>query len=279
MSESIYKIELDERSESHYFLPVPEYTDALFYLTSMAHEYTKPTYYIERFDTDVYMFNYTLSGKARFIYDGISYTLEPGTLVFAYLGVHNVLFPLTDDFEYCCFHMNGAQIKNIYRHITDSGKNIIMKYPQDGIFERFEKFRAWLIEPINFFEISKELNIMLTDLFEFSVGDARNVSPLAHEIYKLVFNNNTSVAEIAQKMNFSPVYLEKKFKKETGISIRDLIINHKLEQAENLLLTTSLSVNDIAKRVGYADTVGLVHLFRSRLDCTPFEFRKRKNQK
>ena len=213
MSESIYKIELDERSESHYFLPVPEYSDALYYLTSMAHEYTKPKYYIERFDTDIYMVNYTLGGKARFIYDGVSYTIEPGTLVFAYLGVHNVLFPLTDDFEYCCFHLNGAQIKNIYRRTTCSGKNIVFKYPSDGMLERFEKFRSWLIEPINFFEISKEVNIMLTDILRFSVGEAKNVSLLAHEIYKLVFNNNTSVAEIAKEMNFSPVYLEKQFKK------------------------------------------------------------------
>jgi len=278
MSESIYKIELDERSESHYFLPVPEYSDALYYLTSMAHEYTKPQYYIERFDTDVYMVNYTLSGKARFIYDGVSYTLEPGMLVFAYLGVHNVLFPLTDDYEYCCFHLNGAHTKNIYRRTTCSGKSIVFKYSSDGVLERFEKFRSWLIEPINFFEISKELNIMLTDILSFSVGEAKNISSMAHEIYKLVFNNNTSVSEIAKVMNFSSVYLERKFKKETGISIRDLIINRKLEQAENLLLTTSLSVNDIAKRLGYADTVGLVHLFRSHLDCTPLEFRKRKNK-
>ena len=69
--------------------------------------------------------------------------------------------------------------------------------------------------------------------------------------------------------------MERLFKKETGESIRTMIVRRKLEQAQNLLLTTSLSVGDIARRLGYADTVGLIHLFRRYLDCTPLEFRKR----
>lgn len=276
MSESIYRIELKENSESFYFLPQPQYPYALYYLTSMAHEYTLPTYYVERYFTDAYMINFTLSGEGRFIYEGVSYTLTPGTLLFAYLGVHNILFPLTQDYEFCCFHLNGAQIKNIYRHVTENGKTPTLKYSSEQILSTFDDLKSLLLLPVDFFEISKKLGCLLTDILKQSVNSTKTMSRLTHEVYKLVLNNNTSVDEIAEKLNFSPVYLERIFKKEMGVSIRDVIVKHKLEQAENLLLTTSLSINDIAKRLGYSDTVGLIHLFRKHLDCTPLEFRKRK---
>lgn len=276
MFESIYKIELHENSESHYFLPPPPYFDALYYLTSMAHEYPLPSYYVERFQTDAYMINYTQKGEGRFIYDGRSYTLKAGTLLFAYLGIHNILFPLTDDFEYYCFHMNGAQIKNIYNHATENGTKITLQYPGETIPPLFEKLKTMLILPIDFFEISNELGALLTNTLRHAVGKTKPMSPLAHEVYKLVLNNNTSVKDISQKLNYNPVYLEKLFKKETGESIRSMIIKHKLEQAQNLLLTSTLSVNDIARQLGYSDTVGLIHLFRHHLDCTPLEFRKQK---
>lgn len=278
MPESIYKIDLDERSESHYFLPRPPLYEALNYLTSMAHEYTRSTYYVERYQTDAYMLHYTLSGEGRFIYDGHSCTLKPGTLLFAYMGVHNILYPLSEDFEYCCFHGNGVQMKTVYSHVTEDGSRITVPYPEEGILPLFERLREYLIPPVNFFEISKELSCFLTDILSYTQDKKQTMSPLAHEVYKAIVSNNTSVEQIARSLHFSPVYLEKHFKKETGDSIRSLIVKHKLEQAQHLLLTTTLPISDIAAHVGYADTVGLIHLFRRYLDCTPLEFRKRKKR-
>lgn len=276
MADGIYQIDLHEKSESLYFLPKPQYSDALYYLTSTAHEFPKRTYYVERINTDAYMINYTLNGQGRFLYNGTSYTLEKGTLIFAYMGVHNIIFPLTDDFEFCCFHMHGSNVGDIYRHATTNGSKVTLKYPEEGILELFEEMKQLLIPPIDFFGISKKLGCLLTDILSHSVAGVKTMSPLAHEVYKQVVSHNLSVSDIAKNLNFSPSYLERLFKKETGESIQDIIIKHKLEQAENLLLTTSLSIKDIAHHLGYADTVGLVHLFRRCRDCTPLEFRKRK---
>ena len=275
MSENIYKIELRSESESFYFLPRPEHFEALFYLTSLAHEYTLPSHYIERHDTDVYTLHFTARGEGRFIYDGISHTLKEGTLLFAYLGVHNVLFPVSEDFEYYSFHIHGANIKNLYRCATDNGKKIELHYTKERIVPLFENLKEKLDAPIDFFEISKALNGFLTDVLRLSVSEVSTMSPLIHEVYKLIVNNNTSAEEIARRLGYNSGYLERLFKKETGESIRTMIVRRKLEQAQNLLLTTSLSVGDIARRLGYADTVGLIHLFRRYLDCTPLEFRKR----
>lgn len=275
MNQDVYKIELNPQSESYYFIPRPRYQDALLYLTSMAHEYPRPGYYIERWKTECYMVSYILGGRGRLIYDGVSHELEKGTLIFAYLGIHNILFPLSEDFEYCCFHLHGAQAKAIWHHATDNGSRITLSYPEDDILPLFERLKPLIKPSLRYFEIAKHLNQFLTDILEHSVGDIQEMSPLAHEINKLIVSHNMSVGEMAKHLHFSPSHLEREFKKYMGRSIRDFLAARRLEQAENLLLTTSLSVKEIAERVGYADTVGLIHLFKKHRNCTPLAFRKR----
>ena len=279
MAQGTYQIDLNPCSESYYFIPRPQYDDALIYLTSMAHEFPKPTYYVERYHTECYMLHFTLRGQGRFIYNDQSYTLKPGMLTFAYLGVHNILFPLTDDYEFCCFHVHGVQVKEIYHHVTKGGNKITMTYPIEDILPFFERLKPFIEPTLNHFEISKLLGAFLTDILRHSVKKIEEMNPLIHEINKLIVSHDIGVAEIAAQLNFSPVYLERKFKKHMGQSISSFIIKKKLEQAENLLITTSLSVDEIAHHVGYANSVGLVHLFRRHHDCTPTEFRKNKKNK
>lgn len=274
MSQDVYQIKLNPQSESFYFIPRPKYHDALCYLTSMAHEYPTLDYYIERSKTECYMVSYILGGKGRFIYNGVPLELEKGTLIFAYLGIHNALFPLSEDFEFCCFHLHSPHVKALWQHATGNGTRITFAYPEKDILPLFEELKPLIAPSPKYFAISKLLHGFLTDILEFCVGTIEKVSPLVHEVNKLIVSHNMSVGEIAKRLNFSASHLEREFKKHTGKSIRDFLVARRLEQAENLLLTTKLSIKEIAERVGYADTVGLIHLFRKHRNCTPLAFRK-----
>ncbi|MBQ8290246.1 MAG: helix-turn-helix transcriptional regulator [Clostridia bacterium] len=276
MKKSVYRIDLNETSESFYFLPKPQQDDAIFYLTSLVHEYPKRSYYIERVETDSYMILYTSRGSARFIYDGKDYTLTEGTLAFAYLGVHNILFPLCDDFEFFSFNANGAQIKSIFRHATNNGQNILLSVGGERITALYETLKPLVTPEVKFFEISKQLSCLLTDLLEANAKGEVSMPPLVHRVYTKIVSNTLSIKEIAAELGFTPTHLEREFKRHTGKTISRYIIERRLERAENLLLTTTLSVNEISRRVGYSDTVGLIHLFKKERGCTPLEFRKGK---
>ena len=279
MPESIFRVHLHPCSECYYFLPRPTHADVLLYPTSMGHEYTKKTYYVERFDTDTYMFNITRRGQGRFIYGDKSYTLEPGSLIFAYLGNRNVLYPLTDDFEYYFIHLQGGLIKEFYRKIVANGSNVLTDFPCEKMTDLFDALRP-LVSPLpDPFPTANLLNEFLTYVLKFAVQPTDGYPPIVQEIIKCVINRNMTVNDIAAALNFSPIYLERQFKKYYGSSLQSYILAKKLEQAENLLLTTDLSCYEISQRLGYADTIGLIRLFRRHHDCTPLEWRKERRRR
>lgn len=81
----------------------------------------------------------------------------------------------------------------------------------------------------------------------------------------------TSLAEIVY---LNPDYLARLFKKETGISLGNYIIQARIKVAKHLLETTQLSVNTIASKVGYTNYSYFTKLFKQETDCTPNEYRK-----
>ncbi|WP_424769292.1 response regulator transcription factor [Paenibacillus sp. sgz302251] len=81
----------------------------------------------------------------------------------------------------------------------------------------------------------------------------------------------TNLAEIVY---LNPDYLARLFKKETGISLGNYIIQARIKAAKYLLETTNLSVNTIASKVGYTNYSYFTKLFKQEIDCTPNEYRK-----
>lgn len=74
-------------------------------------------------------------------------------------------------------------------------------------------------------------------------------------------------------------YLARIFKKNTGMTLNDYIINEKMEVARNLLITTKLPVGLIAMKVGYSNFSYFSKLYkkhiikhRQKREAKPFSF-------
>lgn len=87
-------------------------------------------------------------------------------------------------------------------------------------------------------------------------------------------SNDISLNNVAEAMNISPNYLSRIFREETGESFSGFVQDKKLERAAELLLTTKLSVSEIAKQSGYANEAYFSKLFKSRYSTTPGQYRK-----
>ena len=70
-----------------------------------------------------------------------------------------------------------------------------------------------------------------------------------------------------------PDYASKLFKKETGLSFKNYIINKRIDIAKNLLTTTDLPINTVADNVGYGNYSYFTRLFKKVTDMTPAEYR------
>ncbi|MDQ8739056.1 response regulator [Paenibacillus sp. LHD-38] len=112
-----------------------------------------------------------------------------------------------------------------------------------------------------------------TDYRDFTEQPKSVVEEIKHHIRTHCGDEltRTSLAEIVY---LNPDYLARLFKKETGISLGNYIIQARIKVAKHLLETTPLSVNAIAAKIGYANYSYFIKLFKQEIGCTPVEYRK-----
>ncbi|WP_435923167.1 response regulator transcription factor [Paenibacillus sp. DYY-L-2] len=92
-------------------------------------------------------------------------------------------------------------------------------------------------------------------------------------------NQEITREELAAHVYLNPAYLSRMFKKETGLSLSDVIIQERIEEAKRLLEATEYKITDIAENVGYVSLGSFSNLFKRVVGVTPQQYRARKKQK
>ncbi len=86
------------------------------------------------------------------------------------------------------------------------------------------------------------------------------------------------IKEFANETALSVSYFEHTYKKLFGCSVKNEIINSRIEYAKFILSTTDVSVSRIADMCGYKNNVHFMKQFKSRTGFTPTEYRKAENR-
>lgn len=91
-----------------------------------------------------------------------------------------------------------------------------------------------------------------------------------------MIESGTAVAtgDLAITFQLSPSYLRRLFKRQTGVSLRELLIEQKLQRAAKLLANGHMSVKEIAYTVGYEHSSSFVRAFERRFTQAPTCYRK-----
>ena len=87
-----------------------------------------------------------------------------------------------------------------------------------------------------------------------------------------------TVEEICNQFRVPRHLLYATFEAETGGSIQEYIINKRIRKAQNLLISTSLSVSQISVKVGYLEYNYFFRIFKERTGITPLQYRKQNKQ-
>lgn len=89
------------------------------------------------------------------------------------------------------------------------------------------------------------------------------------------YQNPLSVDELTQIIPFSRRVLEKKFKRETGTSVYQYLLDLRIEKFADLLITTDLPLIEAAARSGFTDYKNISRIFTKAKEMTPLQYRKR----
>ncbi|MGE7110595.1 AraC family transcriptional regulator [Lysinibacillus sp. NPDC047702] len=93
------------------------------------------------------------------------------------------------------------------------------------------------------------------------------------------YSQSITRESIAQILNYSVPYLAKQFKLKTGRSIIDYLIHIRIQKAQQLLLYTQASLQEIAISVGYEDVSYFIRIFKKYNGLTPVQFKQQNQHK
>ena len=79
---------------------------------------------------------------------------------------------------------------------------------------------------------------------------------------------------MAQNLHISEYYLSHTFKKYIGYSPMQYVIQQRIKEAQNLLLSTDLTITEIAFHCGYNNSNYFQSVFNSIVGMPPGKYRK-----
>lgn len=195
----------------------------------------------------------------------------------------NEIFPIPDNFVQKLpftpdFNFLKRVSMNPYTRLSGQASedmlqliSIIRRYDSEDIHRS-----EYIIESIT-------TSVILIASSSFSISDDPSGSghTRAHELAKSFFDllmknfrSGKSVGFYAEKIFVSPKYLSMSVKAATGRSAQCWINESILFESKRLLLTTSMTVREIADMLNFPDSSSFVRFFRMHAGCTPLVFRK-----
>lgn len=87
-------------------------------------------------------------------------------------------------------------------------------------------------------------------------------------------DNSMSLVSVADHIGINPTYLSAFIKEQVGETFLNYVLNLRMERAKEYLQTTNLSLQEIAVRIGYANSGVFLRVFKKKYGLTPGAYRR-----
>lgn len=152
-----------------------------------------------------------------------------------------------------------------YDEIGRTIKSVADRIRQQRDAVRYQEYGKYMMDE----QISKE-----TEKREKKKSTQEVVEEVSRCIIQNIGNSEIGVNELAERHFFHPVYLNRVFKKEKGVSVSQFIINERMKMAASLLETNLYTATEVAERVGYTHYTNFHNMFKKYHNCTPTQYQE-----
>lgn len=257
---------------------------SLFYVQEIGHFETMEPYFTEREQLDSFLVVYTISGKGKLIYGEKTYTLLPQQLFFIDCMNYQHYKSLPGDkWKMLWVHFNGSAVRAYYEQFAASLTPILDlrsdSFIPSTLLQMIElhKQKSYRTELIS----SKLLVELLTELLLLSYEQEHPSSSLPAYINEIIsyieehYAEKLTLEQFARQHPINKYHLAKQFKRFTGFSPNEYIINTRITHAKELLKYSNMTVAEIANLVGIDNVSHFISLFRNRSEHTPLVYRRK----
>lgn len=179
------------------------------------------------------------------------------------------------------------------RHIIEPSRMFLFRYAGEAhlfetdhiIFKDIKRIQSTLelleqLESETLESNFKHKRHLFDDIVLQYISENKIKSPPTNETIKAIitdmkanFCNKKSVAEFAAESGFSYIQFFRKFKDATGLSPSDYLIALRLNKAKDLLINTTLQINEISSACGFDNEYYFSNFFKKQTNLSPSAFR------
>ena len=128
-----------------------------------------------------------------------------------------------------------------------------------------------------------ELIYMLCDhAAKQGLSTKSNNKEMIEKVVALIKNDlsaDFSLEEVAKYTSFSPIHFHNCFKRSTGKTLREFVEEQRIRKAANLLISTDLTLSEIALECGFSSQSYFSYVFKRKMKMTPREYEKLINRR
>lgn len=245
-------------------------------------------FYLDRKRGDWYLIYYT-AGTAIAVFDGKQYTVKTGDVLLFEPGYPQNIYKRREDGAVSYYvHFGGYAVREMLKDCGLDKSGVYSLGEDPLVLDTF----AHLIVAFTLGNDTSYVNYLFTKIL-MHIGahrdEAKNRIPMT-EAYgnkvimglmrldweaKITPNPTKKYADLS---GYGMSQFVKSFKATTGKTPTRYMIDSKIAKAKEILVTTSLPMDQVASLCGYADPLYFSRIFKKRVGISPREYRKSKKQ-
>jgi len=240
---------------------------------------------------DIHEILLMLGGKRHLFYGNTSYTLERGSLVVINpLDIHYTISSESDYYERYLLHFRLEKLSIILddtelNHLKEMLKPCVLRLTEEQIttlVEYLEHTKSIVRNNDVFAKKMLYSSIFLVLMYILScTNDVQTMeNSISPTITNALIHINThfyrhiTLDELSETARLSKFHFSRTFKEVMGLTVMEYLNNYRLSKAHNLLVNTSMTIEDIATETGFASAQNLRNAFCKTYGMSPSKFRK-----
>lgn len=274
-----YNIDLLPESNFHIITPDESARSFNYFVTEYGRYSAVANYFTKRDGKDAALLMFTISGEGELEWNGQNCRLIPGSAVVINCdSYHYYRTASTEPWDFYWAHF-GSNNNGCMSTLTEQLKPILLtdistmrKYFIDlGDAGHMGGLLTWA-------EMSHAVSGMLLEMMR-SLMHTKNTHQIRRkEIVRLAeyiranYNRSLSIEDFMTVANLSKYHLIHLFRQQMGIPPYSYMHHCRINNAQQLLRTSDMSVSEIAQQVGYTDSVTFIRHFKKIVGVTPTQY-------
>ncbi len=250
------------------------------YVESMGINAQGEQYFTERCGYDTFFLCLTQSGEGYMRYGEHELSLRSGDLVILDCMEPHDYCSRSSVWQFLWIHFNGYGCREFFRKICTDGLFFLHLENTEPIYSLYRQ----LIPLLTTHTLSDDLHISeLLGSFLYTIaryqlwGEEKRIPTAIERSIAYIHENyqkNISVEQLAERESYSIYHFAKLFKKYTGQSPYQYILSTRLRQAQQMLLSTDYSIEEVSRFNNFSSCSRFISLFTKAFGTTPLQYRK-----